>query len=560
LSAPANAAISYNEDSFDPGAQPMGRRTAGQGMLRGFVEHAGVDAFFGYGQFEQDRTGFEAAVRRFGGAGPVHWTDPAGIAGLSRVGALHVAGPVGAAHAFQRRAVDQRAWSLTGVTHTVSTHGAMDAIASLLTGPVQSWDALVCTSHAVRGVVQSVLDDQADYLRARIGGAGPIPTLQLPVIPLGVHCADFAAAPAARAGIRRRLGIDDDAVLVLFAARLSYHAKAHPYPMYQALQQAAERTGAKVHLLLAGWFAGEVQESLFRNGAAELCPSVTLHVLDGREPGVWEAVWQAGDIYTLLSDNIQESFGLSPVEAMAAGLPVVGSDWNGLKDTIADGESGFRVATLSPPSGAGAYISLAYAQTRINYDQFIAATAQVVSIDVPAAADAYAALIADPDLRRRMGEAARARAWAEYDWSRIIPQYQALWSELAGRRAKDAEVAPRRPDRPDNPARADPFRNFAGYPTRTLLGSDRVRPLPEFAAKVEALSGRAGVTPVRGVVLDAGDLGQLVGRLIETPDLTVAALLASCPFAPAARMLRTVTWLHKHGLVVIEPAAVASGG
>lgn len=553
MSVPANAALAYNDDSFNPGDKPMGRRTAGLGLLRGYVEHAGAAAFFGHGGIGQGPAGFEAAVRLFGGTGPVHWSDPGATTALAQAGALHVAGPVGASHAFHRRGFDQRAWSLTGVTHTISTHTAMDAIASLLTGPVQSWDALICTSNAVRRVVQTTLEDQAEYLRARIGGTGAIPSLQLPVIPLGVRCADFAAAPAARAAIRSRLGVEDDAVLVLFAARLSFHAKAHPYPMYLALQQAAERTGVKVHLLLASWFADAFQESVFRKGAAELCPAVTVHVLDGREPGVWEEVWQAGDIYTLLSDNIQESFGLSPVEAMAAGLPVVGSDWDGLKDTIVHGETGFRASTLAPPPGAGQQIAAAAEQGQIGYDHYIGGAAQVVSVDISEAAAAYTTLIGDAGLRRRMGEAARARAWAEYDWGRIIPAYQALWAELAVRRRTDAEVAPRRPGQPGDPARADPFHSFAAYPTRVLAADDRIRPLGDLLPALRALLARPGVTPVNGMVIVGQDLGRLARRIEEAPGLTLAALAGACSSLPNGDVARTVTWMAKHGLVAVAP-------
>jgi glycosyltransferase involved in cell wall biosynthesis len=52
-----------------------------------------------------------------------------------------------------------------------------------------------------------------------------------------------------------------------------------------------------------------------------------------------------------LSDNIQETFGIVPIEAMAAGLPVVVLDWDGYKNTVRDGIDGFRVPTLM--SGAG---------------------------------------------------------------------------------------------------------------------------------------------------------------------------------------------------------------
>jgi hypothetical protein len=287
---------------------------------------------------------------------------------------------------------------------------------------------------------------------------------------------------------------------------------------------------------------------------------VTLHVLDGREPGVWEEVWQAGDIYTLLSDNIQESFGLSPVEAMAAGLPVVGSDWDGLRDTIVHGQTGFRVPTLTPPSGSGEYISAAFDHKRLNYDQYIAAVSQVVSVDVSAAARAYAALIADAGLRRSMGAAAQAHAQAVYDWARIIPEYQALWGELAERRGKDAELAPRQAEQPGNPARADPFRNFAGYPTRGLAMTDHVRAGAEVGAAIARIFGLNGVNPVGGVIATQPEIEVIGARLALAGEMTVAEILVAFRPIPAYRLLRTVAWLHKHGLVEIDPPLDAPRG
>jgi starch synthase len=408
----------------------------------------------------------------------------------------------------------------------------------------------------VKSAVESVLSEQGDYLRLRLNAPRPAAPLQLPVIPLGVQCNDFTESPSSRATIRQRLGVSETDVLVLYAARLSFHAKAHPYPMYLALQQAAERTGARVHLLLAGWFNSPFQENVFREGAAELCPDVTLHVLDGREPGVWDQIWHAADIYTLLSDNIQESFGLSPVEAMAAGLPVVGSDWNGLKDTIAHNQTGFLVPTLAPPPGSGTFMSQAYDSGQMNYDQYVGATAQAVSVDVAAAAAAFTALIADSDLRRRIGAAARARALADYDWPRVISQYQALWSELAARRSIDAETAPLRPGRPGNPARSDPYRTFAAYPTRFLALTDRIAPMPGLRAAAKALADRPGVAPVRGVVLAKAELDLLVDRM-SACGAGVADIVKILPDQPPARVLRTLTWLHKHGLITLAPARPA---
>lgn len=62
-----------------------------------------------------------------------------------------------------------------------------------------------------------------------------------------------------------------------------------------------------------------------------------------------------------------------------------------------------------------------------------------------------------------MGEAGRARAKAHYDWRVIVAAYQALWDELAERRQKDHEAAPRAGNGPAHPLREDPFAVFGNY-------------------------------------------------------------------------------------------------
>jgi glycosyltransferase involved in cell wall biosynthesis len=56
------------------------------------------------------------------------------------------------------------------------------------------------------------------------------------------------------------------------------------------------------------------------------------------------------DIFCSLSDNIQESFGLTVIEAMAAGLPAVVSNWNGYREAISHGTNGVLVDSYLPQS------------------------------------------------------------------------------------------------------------------------------------------------------------------------------------------------------------------
>ena len=51
----------------------------------------------------------------------------------------------------------------------------------------------------------------------------------------------------------------------------------------------------------------------------------------------------AADLFCSPADNLQETFGLSVLEAMASSLPVVASDWNGYRDLVLHGRTGWLV-------------------------------------------------------------------------------------------------------------------------------------------------------------------------------------------------------------------------
>jgi len=308
----------------------------------------------------------------------------------------------------------------------------MDSIVGLLTAPVMPWDALICTSKAVADAVKILLMAEQDFLRWRLGSLPKIRLPQLPIIPLGVHCDDFNFSAQQRSAARAELKIEEDEVVALFVGRLSFHAKAHPYAMFAALQAAQRRTGKRIVLLQCGWFANAYIQDAYKKGAAEACPNVRCLFVDGRQQSTLYQSWAASDLFISLSDNIQESFGLTPVEAMAAGLPTIVTDWNGYKDTVRDGVDGFRIATWMPPSNSiVGRIARNYEADIINYDEFCGLTCQMVSIDKDLLVNRLTVLISDSTLREQLGTAGRQRAREIFDWRIIYKQYQELWTELA---------------------------------------------------------------------------------------------------------------------------------
>jgi glycosyltransferase involved in cell wall biosynthesis len=546
----ANAAIQLNTEPYDASIpRPMGRNSAGEGFLRGYLAYADVERFHFWNAYDQDRAELDALLDRLGPVGrPVNWIGRAEPHRLPEAGALFVPSPELKTPAWARRASGGHAYSITGVTHTIAETMILDELAHLLLAPVEPWDALICTSDAGRKAVEALLEGVAGYLHERLG-ATRIPPAQLVTIPLGVHADDFRQDPAARRRWRERLAIPDDAPVVLHVGRFSVATKMHPGPMGLSLQQAAERLGRPIYWVLFGGSRKAEDEEAFLAAAAAFCPDVQIRLPGDTRASTRDELMSAADVFLSLSDNIQETFGLTPVEAMAAGLPCVVSDWDGYRDSVRHGVDGFRIRTLAPRPGLGADLAYGYAQRMMGYESYSGAAAAFAAVDVPEASEALVALFADPGLRRRMGASGQARVREVFDWRVVIPQYQALWAELARRRAAAAAQPAL-----DNPYRPDPFRMFAAYPTASLSGETVVslaRPLAE--GEASALLERPSVRHPAARLPEQGEVEALVAYLATGPR-TVTALLDEVPPERRPFMERGLLWLAKFDILRLHDA------
>lgn len=554
--APPNAAFLFAEGNYSTAQDKlMGRMSATENFLRGFVRHSGVEEFHCCVARQEDLDRFKQRVSEFaGGERPVKGVTPTDLGRIADHATLYRPGPNVGYFAWLRRPHGNRRFSICGVTHTTAEHVVMDGLGESVLAPTQAWDALVCTSTQVRAMVERLMDNFADYLAARSGGKAVRP-IRLPLIPLGVDCDVFAATPERKregAALRKSLGIAEEDVVVLFVGRLTHIEKANPLPMFLGLEAAAKRAKRKVHLLQAGWFAGPEMEKTFKNGASRFAPSVTHHWIDARKPEYRYTAWAAGDIFTSLSDNIQETFGLTPIEAQAAGLPVVVSDWDGYRDTVAHGEQGFTVPSFMPPPGTAGDIALRYAAGVDGYGRYCMATSQSIAIDIDAAAEAYRRLIEDADLRAKMGAAGVANARSRFDWKIVIRAYQDLWRELAEARRSAPESMPAEAGKPLHPLRDDPFTLFAEYPTAFVAGETMAALAPGGARQRLADLKRSALANIMpGLLLPEAELWGLAEKLGKGPR-SVADLVDGLPAAKRGIAQRSVGWLAKIGLVKLS--------
>ena len=129
----------------------------------------------------------------------------------------------------------------------------------------------------------------------------------------------------------------------------------------------------------------------------------TVHLLGRVSDNVLLDWYGKADVFALPSLNVDwkfEGYGLSLMEASAAGLPVIGTTECGAEDAVDDGITGLLVS-----------------QTNID-------------AELP---KAIIRLLTDPSLARRMGEAGRAKA-ADHTWDDVAEQMIEIYEQMLNRK------------------------------------------------------------------------------------------------------------------------------
>jgi D-inositol-3-phosphate glycosyltransferase len=534
------------------GANPFGKDVANIQLFRALAAHGGFEQLdvvghssFTPADFAQD---LHQGVASSTGIGAADLFDQARIA---QSGVLLRGQPYLDPLAWLRRgAVGDRAYSLVGLSHTLAPPAVRELIAAAVLGPVQPWDAVICTSPAVQAALTTMFEEWCDHLAARFGGKGrPMP--QLPLIPLGVDRERFAAQadrPDVRAAIRAELGLAEADILVLWVGRLSFFEKAFPQPMLKAVEQAARATGAKVHFAMAGWFPDEkMQKPTYQEAAAAYAPTIGVSFPNGNDPETVGRLWAGADIFISLVDNIQETIGITPLEAMASGLPVVASDWDGYRYTVRDGIEGFLIPSFGAPANVlGQRMIDRHALGVDTYQFYVGAVAQHTAIHIGRCTEALTALIRSPELRARMGAAGRDRVRTFLDWPVVVARYQALFDELAGIRASAEEV----PGARRNPVKVDPFEAFAGFATQILR--------PDTPLSLSPGAGPADIQRAMTVRLDAfagnwranpAECTRVLELIASGEATTAGAVSSHFPAGRRAHVALGVAWMCKLGIL-----------
>jgi starch synthase len=540
-----NPVLQYHPDAYRAARQDLkGRHSAGESFLAAFLEQAAgpdvyalTDTAEGFKEF----AGIVSGCGRKLAAKRVARDD---LATLRAQALLNLPHPELAREARLRNFIGSQTYALCGLTHTISSREVLDGVAALATAPVKTWDALICTSKAVHDALSAVLDQTEQELRDRIG-ASRFTRPMMPILPLGTHARRFARSPIDRKRWREQLGIEEATVTVLFFGRLSFHAKASPLQLAQAAELAAGRGTRRYAIIWCGWFNDDHQRRVFMQTAKGMAPSVAFHHVDGRDENARFSIWSAADIFCSLSDNIQESFGLTVIEAMAAELPVVASNWNGYREAIEHGVNGVLIDSYLPR------VSLADAAYRYmsgtdTYDTYIGGLSQFCMVDVEQVAQWFERLAVDEPMRRKFAAAARRTVEEKFDWKELLPRYGELWREQIERieRARREDPQASVPSKPG----LDPAATFSGFPSHRLTGETQLARGPNFE-RWNDLVKEPGIVVNGALLVGKSEFRDIEAAFADGHARQVKDLLELLQKEKRDKAFRALHWLVKIGLL-----------
>jgi glycosyltransferase involved in cell wall biosynthesis len=296
----------------------------------------------------------------------------------------------------------------------------------------ESFDAIVVSSTAGEAAVRSLIT-QCEEILKEYGGASfreGSPHVSVYRIPLGVGEEMLRSIPKQLARATLGLSLPVTAKIVLYLGRLTSIYKADLEPLILAFAEVS-REDPDAFLLIAG---NEIEEGYTRKlhllsrgyGISDKIRFVTHFA-----PQLKTFVYAAADVFVSPVDNVQETFGLAIIEAMAAGLPVVASNWSGYRDLVVHGETGYLVDTWLDVNDLTEPLDITHRQLDIEVE-----LAARTIVDVSQMRKYIGDLFASDELRQDMGRAGRERVQTSFTWPVVMKEYQALWNDQLTRAAE----------------------------------------------------------------------------------------------------------------------------
>jgi glycosyltransferase involved in cell wall biosynthesis len=207
---------------------------------------------------------------------------------------------------------------------------------------------------------------------------------------VGLDVADFTSQPNDGVGVRREFGFPDDALIVSTIGAL-HPRKSHELFIDAARQVAAAEPRARFLIVGEGELRDELQAHTRASGLGGKV------AFTGNREDVARLL-SATDVY--VKPGVLEGFiGITVLEALSLGKPVVAFDTEDVKMALTDGETGLIV-----PNG-----------------------------DVAALADRIVYLLRNPEVGARLGQAGQQLVMERFDFSVLARRLEDFYQEVLGR-------------------------------------------------------------------------------------------------------------------------------
>jgi len=279
-------------------------------------------------------------------------------------------------------------------------------------------------------------------------------------------------------GLRALLQIPAEANVMLYFGRLTPHSKSDLGPILKTFALVARENDlfAIGGVEGADGYVRRLQELAVRYGVGD-----KVRFLGELSPHLRGLFYRASDFFVFPSDTVQEMLGITSMEAQACGLPVVASEWSGMRETFVPGETGFAIRTRMNPH-LDHYEGLA---SIANLSTHYMALSQNVVIDYAEMGSAMDRLLHDVELRDRMGKAARSLMERDFNVHNSNAKRLKLFRSLLEQVAKESPEDRERRRAHAHEQTPDYDRWLATYPTSFFTGAERIR-ITDFGRQVAA--------------------------------------------------------------------------
>jgi glycogen synthase len=230
-----------------------------------------------------------------------------------------------------------------------------------------------------------------------------VPAAKIVDIPNGVPAGRFASRPVRRDEVLRAHGLPLDEPLILSVGR---HHRQKGFDLIPGAMERLMQRNRRCTWVVIGAGSESIRDGVPAPVAARIrClpplmqKSEAKNFYDHLPSEALIDLYRACDLYVLPSRN--EPFGMVVAEALAAGLPVIGTTGMGAPDMVDEGAGGYVVAKNSPA----------------------------------ALAEAIDRLLGDASLRERMGRHNLQKA-RRYDWGQVAREYVECFEAVLNERRR----------------------------------------------------------------------------------------------------------------------------